>query len=118
MKGVDFNVLESEVTLNALLMKYILCQLAGMVAEDKALRDASSEAEKKLDEFSVEMAMRKDIFDNIVAFRQVNEIWLTITNPYVRLLAGWLVCHNIPKKGVKLYFHAPFGALNYLSILQ
>ena len=74
MKGVDFNVLESEVTLNALLMKYILCQLAGMVAEDKALRDASSEAEKKLDEFSVEMAMRKDIFDNIVAFRQVNEI--------------------------------------------
>merc|ERR1719414_1038689 len=37
----------------------VAIQLAGMVAEDKALRDASSEAEKRLDDFGVEMAMRK-----------------------------------------------------------
>ena len=44
-----------------------------MVALDKGLRDASSEAEKMLDEFSVEMSMRKDIFDNLVAFSQTDE---------------------------------------------
>ena len=51
----------------------VTIQLAGMVAEDKVLRDASSEAEKKLDDFGVEMAMRKDIFDNIVAFSKTDE---------------------------------------------
>ena len=40
-----------------------------MVALDKGVRDASSEAEKLMDEFSVEMSMRKDVFDNIMAFR-------------------------------------------------
>jgi len=40
---------------------------------DKELRDASSEAEKQLDEFSVEMSMRKDIFDNIAAFSESQE---------------------------------------------
>ena len=44
-----------------------------MVALDKGLRDASSEAEKMLDEFGVEMSMRKDIFDNLVAFSQTDE---------------------------------------------
>ena len=42
-----------------------------MVAIDKGVRDASSEAEKLMDEFSVEMSMRKDVFDNFVAFRLV-----------------------------------------------
>ena len=40
-----------------------------MVALDKEVRDAASKAEKIMDEFSVEMEMRKDIFDNLVAFR-------------------------------------------------
>ena len=49
---------------------YSACiKLASMVALDKGVRDASSEAEKLMDEFSVEMSMRKDVFDNIVAFR-------------------------------------------------
>ena len=47
----------------------VALQLPGMVATDKALRDASSDAEKMLEEFEVEMSMRKDVFDNIVAFR-------------------------------------------------
>lgn len=47
--------------------------MPAMVALDKELRDASSEAEKLLDEFSVEMSMRKDIFDNIVAFSLTEE---------------------------------------------
>ena len=51
----------------------VALQLPSMVALDKDLRDASSEAEKKLDEFSVEMSMRKDIFDNIVAFSLTDE---------------------------------------------
>jgi len=51
----------------------VALQLPSMVALDKGLRDASSEAEKLLDEFSVEMSMRKDIFDNLVAFSQTDE---------------------------------------------
>ena len=46
---------------------------AGMVATDKALRDASSDAEKMLEEFEVEMSMRKDVFDNILAFSKSDE---------------------------------------------
>jgi Zn-dependent oligopeptidase len=44
-----------------------------MVALDKGVRDASSDSEKELDEFSVEMSMRKDVFDNIVAFSETEE---------------------------------------------
>jgi len=51
----------------------VALQLPSMVALDKELRDASSEAEKKLDEFSVEMSMRKDIFDTLVAFSESEE---------------------------------------------
>ena len=47
----------------------VALQLPAMVATDKNIRDASNESEKQLDEFSVEMSMRKDVFDNIVAFR-------------------------------------------------
>ncbi len=39
-------------------------------ATDKGIRDASVEASKKLSEFSVEMSMRKDIFDLVVAFEK------------------------------------------------
>ena len=39
-----------------------------MVATDKALRDSSSDAQKMLEEFKVEMSMRKDVFDNILVF--------------------------------------------------
>lgn len=35
----------------------------------KAIRDASVEASKKLNEFTVELSMRKDIFDRVSAFR-------------------------------------------------
>ena len=48
-------------------------QLPAMVALDKDLRDASSEAEELLDGFSVEMAMRKDVFDNVLAFSKTDE---------------------------------------------
>ena len=39
--------------------------IPAMVALDKAVRDASTEAEKRLDDLHVEMKMRKDVFDNI-----------------------------------------------------
>ena len=42
-----------------------------MVALDKDVRDAATKAEKIMDDFSVEMEMRKDVFDNIVTFRSV-----------------------------------------------
>jgi len=51
----------------------VALQLPGMVAEDKTLRDASSDAEKMLEEFEVEMSMRKDVFDNILAFSKSDE---------------------------------------------
>lgn len=36
---------------------------------DKAIRDASVEAAKKLSEFNVEISMRKDLFDLVTAFK-------------------------------------------------
>ena len=38
--------------------------------EDKSLREASVAQSKRLNEFSVEMSMRKDIFDNVTAFKE------------------------------------------------
>jgi len=46
-------------------------EVASMVAIDKDVRDASNSAEKRMDEFKVEMSMRKDVFDNIVAFSKL-----------------------------------------------
>ena len=51
----------------------VALQLPGMVATDKELRDASSDAEKMLEEFEVEMSMRKDLFDVVLAFSKSEE---------------------------------------------
>ena len=47
------------------------CQarLPAAAATDKAVRDAASEAEKQLEKFSIELSMRKDIFDKVRAER-------------------------------------------------
>jgi len=46
---------------------------ASNVAIDKSLRDASNEAKKKLAELDIDMSLRKDVFNNIVAFDQTEE---------------------------------------------
>jgi thimet oligopeptidase len=40
------------------------------VATDKSLREASVEADKKLSAFSVEMSMKKDVFENVCFFKE------------------------------------------------
>ena len=40
------------------------------VSANKELRDASVSADKKLSDFDVEMSMRKDVFDNLVAAQE------------------------------------------------
>ncbi|PVD23726.1 hypothetical protein C0Q70_16999 [Pomacea canaliculata] len=47
------------------------------VAPDKELRDASCAADKKLSEFDVEISMRQDVFDAIVAFDKQNKAELS-----------------------------------------
>ncbi|CAH3175310.1 unnamed protein product [Porites lobata] len=42
------------------------------VSTDKEIRTASTEADRKLSEFEVEVSMRKDVFDNLVAFKERN----------------------------------------------
>ncbi|PFX20542.1 Thimet oligopeptidase [Stylophora pistillata] len=44
------------------------------VSTDKEIRTASTEADRKLSEFEVEVSMRKDVFDNLVAFQVKNPI--------------------------------------------
>ncbi|XP_078354234.1 thimet oligopeptidase-like isoform X2 [Oculina patagonica] len=43
------------------------------VSTDKEIRAASTEADKKLSEFEVEVSMRKDVFDNLVAFQKTHK---------------------------------------------
>lgn len=47
------------------------------VSTDKDIRSASTEADRKLSEFEVEVSMRKDVFDNLVAFQKNNKTPLT-----------------------------------------
>ncbi|XP_066989642.1 thimet oligopeptidase-like isoform X2 [Macrobrachium rosenbergii] len=43
-------------------------------ATDKEVREASSKAEQKLEEFDVEMSMRKEIFDRVVSFKKTDDL--------------------------------------------
>ena len=45
-------------------------EFAQHCATTKEVRDASVEASKKMNDFSVEIRMRKDIFDNLVTFKE------------------------------------------------
>lgn len=47
------------------------------VSTDKDIRSASTEADRKLSEFEVEVSMRKDVFDNLVTFKENNKDPLT-----------------------------------------
>ncbi|XP_062508927.1 thimet oligopeptidase-like [Corticium candelabrum] len=40
------------------------------VSTDKEIREVSTEADKQLSEFDVEMSMRQDVFDSLVAFKE------------------------------------------------
>ena len=44
-------------------------EFAQHCATSKELRDASVSSEKRLSDFHVEMTMRKDVFDNVKAFK-------------------------------------------------
>ncbi|XP_068207968.1 thimet oligopeptidase-like isoform X1 [Palaemon carinicauda] len=43
-------------------------------ATDKEVREASSKAEQKLEEFDVEMSMRKEIFDRVISFKKTDDL--------------------------------------------
>ena len=45
-------------------------EFAQLVAVPEEVRKASVEASKKMNDFSVEIQMRKDIFDNLIAFKE------------------------------------------------
>jgi len=47
-------------------------QVAQHVVTEKSLREASCQAEQKFSAFRVEMAMKKDVFDNLLIFQVVN----------------------------------------------
>ena len=45
-------------------------QIVLNVGSDKALREASCDANKKLSAFQVQMSMKKDVFDNVCFFEK------------------------------------------------
>ncbi|XP_069947514.1 thimet oligopeptidase isoform X2 [Cherax quadricarinatus] len=61
-------------------------------ATDKAVREASSTAEQKLEEFDVEMSMRKDIFDRVVAFSE--NVGMEGLNDEQKRLVDKLILHG------------------------
>jgi Zn-dependent oligopeptidase len=50
-------------------MEEAVVTFAQHVVTDKTLRDASVEADKKLSVFAVDLNMKKDLFDNVCAFK-------------------------------------------------
>ena len=49
---------------------YYAIRAAQHVVTDKSLREASCKAEQKFQAFSVEMSMKKEVYDNLVLFRE------------------------------------------------
>ncbi len=47
-------------------------QIVQYVVTEKSLREASSQAQQNFSAFRVEMAMKKDVFDNLLIFQVVN----------------------------------------------
>jgi hypothetical protein len=47
-------------------------QIVRYVVTEKSLREASSQAQQNFSAFRVEMAMKKDVFDNLLIFQVVN----------------------------------------------
>ncbi|XP_023244765.1 thimet oligopeptidase-like [Centruroides sculpturatus] len=60
-----------------------LYELPKHVSTDKALRDAGSEADRKLREFHIEIGMRQDIFNKLLLLEAKNE---TLDSEYSRYL--------------------------------
>ena len=51
----------------------LFLQFASNVASDKGLRDASSQAKKKINGVTIDLSLRKDVFSNIKAFSETEE---------------------------------------------
>jgi len=47
-------------------------QIVQYVVTEKSLREASSQAQQNFSAFRVEVAMKKDVFDNLLIFQVVN----------------------------------------------
>jgi Zn-dependent oligopeptidase len=69
------------------------------VAESPELRKAASDAAKALDESSVEMSMRKDIFDKLVDYKENYCAGDNLSPEYARCLDKLI--HNGRRNGTK-----------------
>lgn len=70
----------------------------------QAVRDASVAAAKKLNDFGVEISMRKDIFDNVVAFRDRDPAMAGLTDEQRRFVEKEIVMGK--RNGERVFRHS------------
>ena len=80
-------------------MIWTYVKYANKVAQDEDIRDASSDAEVKMENKDIELSFRKDVFDNIKIFSESDEA-KSLSNEYKHYLK--VLVENGRKRGLFL----------------
>ena len=80
-------------------MIWTYVKYANKVAQDEDIRDASSDAEVKMENTDIELSFRKDVFDNIKIFSESDEA-KSLSNEYKHYLK--VLVENGRKRGLFL----------------